>query len=98
MNSGSLKIFLTASTLEVKASRQRQKLNAVNYLLDKYGNVQKRRFLRKLAECLLFPDSYLISLPEKLLSEENERLKKRLALRENGKCVEGMKSEECYKI
>ncbi len=38
------------------------------------------------------------SLPEKLFSEENERLKKRLALRENGKCIEGMKSEECYKI
>ncbi len=38
------------------------------------------------------------SLPEKLLSDENERLKKRLALRENGKCIEGMKSEECYKI
>ena len=38
------------------------------------------------------------SLPEELFSEESERLKKRLALRENGKCVEGMKSEECYKI
>ncbi|MHC5074317.1 MAG: ArsR/SmtB family transcription factor [Planctomycetota bacterium] len=38
------------------------------------------------------------SLPEELFSEESERLKKRLALRENGKCVAGMKSEECYKI
>ncbi len=38
------------------------------------------------------------SLPEELFSEESERLKKRLTLRENGKCVEGMNSEECYKI
>jgi len=37
------------------------------------------------------------SLPEELFKDENERLKKRLALRRNGKCVEGMKSEECYK-
>ena len=63
-----MKIFLTASTLEVKATRQRQKLNAVNYLLDKDENVLRRRFLRKLAEYLLFPDSYLISLPAKVLS------------------------------
>jgi ArsR family transcriptional regulator len=38
------------------------------------------------------------SLPEELFSKESERLKKRLTLRENGKCVEGMNSEECYKI
>jgi ArsR family transcriptional regulator len=38
------------------------------------------------------------SLPEKIFYEESKRLKKRLALREHGKCVEGMKSEECYKI
>jgi len=38
------------------------------------------------------------SLPEELFEEESERLKKRLALRENGKCVAGMKSDEYYKI
>lgn len=35
---------------------------------------------------------------EDLFSEERKRLKKRLALREHGKCVEGIKGEECYKI
>lgn len=40
----------------------------------------------------------LSSLQEKHFYKENKRLQKRLALRENGKCVEGMKGEECYKL
>jgi len=38
------------------------------------------------------------SLSGELFNEESERLKKRLALRKNGKCVAGMKSDESYKI
>jgi len=38
------------------------------------------------------------ALPEELFAPEIERLKKRLAVRKNGKCVTGIKSEECYKI
>ena len=34
------------------------------------------------------------SLPEEFFSEESKRLKKRVSLRENGKCVEGMKSAD----
>ena len=36
------------------------------------------------------------TIPEKLFAEESERLEKRLALRKNGKCVAGMKSEDWY--
>jgi ArsR family transcriptional regulator len=38
------------------------------------------------------------TLPEELFAMESERLKKRLSLRKNGKCVAGMRSEECNKI
>ena len=34
------------------------------------------------------------SLPEDLLADDSKRLKKRLALRKEGKCVIGMKSKE----
>jgi len=38
------------------------------------------------------------ALPEESFEEISERLKERLSFRKNGKCVAGMKSEECYKI
>jgi len=38
------------------------------------------------------------ALPEESFEEISERLKGRLSLRKNGKCVAGMKSDECYKI
>ncbi len=38
------------------------------------------------------------ALPEESFEEISERLKERLSLRKNGKCVAGMKSDECYKI
>ncbi|MGQ9632337.1 MAG: ArsR/SmtB family transcription factor [bacterium] len=38
------------------------------------------------------------ALPEELLSAEGERLKRRLSLRENGKCVVGVNSEEWRKV
>jgi len=38
------------------------------------------------------------SLPKELFSLESERLKKRLSLRENGKCVVGINSEEWRRI
>jgi len=37
-------------------------------------------------------------LPEEFFAMESERLKKRLSLRKNGKCVAGMKSVECNKL
>ena len=40
----------------------------------------------------------LSTMQEEYFCKETKRLKKRLALRENGKCVEGMKGEQCYKI
>lgn len=40
----------------------------------------------------------LSSLPKEFFSSESERLKKRLSLRENGKCVVGINSEEWRKI
>lgn len=38
------------------------------------------------------------SLPEELFSRESERLKKRLSLRKNGKCIVGINSEEWHRI
>ncbi len=38
------------------------------------------------------------TLPEELFSQDEKRLKKRLELRENGKCVVGINSEEWCKI
>lgn len=38
------------------------------------------------------------ALPEESFEEISERLKERLSFRKNGKCVAGMKSDECYKI
>jgi len=40
----------------------------------------------------------LSTVREDHLNEDSKRLKKRLALRADGKCVEGIKGEECYKI
>jgi ArsR family transcriptional regulator len=40
----------------------------------------------------------LLTVREDHLNEDSKRLKKRLALRADGKCVEGIKGEECYKI
>jgi len=40
----------------------------------------------------------MMALPEDLLFPESERLKKRLSLREMGRCVIGMNSEEWQKI
>lgn len=40
----------------------------------------------------------VLTLPEELLSHDKERLKKRLSLRKDGKCVVGMRSEEWRKM
>ncbi|WP_036252819.1 NAD-glutamate dehydrogenase domain-containing protein [Methylobacter sp. BBA5.1] len=62
-------ILLTSDDREVKGTRQRQQIVAVQHLLDTHKNYQKRRLLRKLADYLLFPDSYLITLPVPLLAD-----------------------------
>lgn len=61
-----MKLFLTSKNLA--DTRQRQKLLTVESLLDVHPRVEKRPFLKKLAQALLFPDSYLVSLPASLLS------------------------------
>lgn len=61
-----MKIYLRAGNFALKASRQRRKLKTVQSILEKQGDNQNRRFLIKLAETLLFPDSYFVSLPPHL--------------------------------
>jgi glutamate dehydrogenase len=63
-----LKIILTTNEHEVKETRQRQTHTTVASLLDAHENIQKQRFLKKLAESLLLTDSYLISFPATLLA------------------------------
>ncbi|MGR8935693.1 MAG: NAD-glutamate dehydrogenase domain-containing protein, partial [Gammaproteobacteria bacterium] len=61
-----MKLFLTSKNLA--DSRLRQKLSALNSHFDTHPHVEKRPFLKKLAQALLFPDSFLVSLPVSLLS------------------------------
>ncbi|WP_228778879.1 NAD-glutamate dehydrogenase domain-containing protein [Methylobacter sp. BlB1] len=61
-------ILLISDEHAVKGTRQRQQLVAVQCLLDSHQDHQRRRFLRKLADYLLFPDSYLIAFPAPLLA------------------------------
>ncbi|MBU2570201.1 MAG: NAD-glutamate dehydrogenase [Gammaproteobacteria bacterium] len=63
-----MKVYLRAGNLALKASRQRRKLKAVQHILEGQGDNQNRRFLIKLAEMLLFPDSYFVSLPPNISS------------------------------
>ncbi|MDD5580089.1 MAG: NAD-glutamate dehydrogenase [Methylobacter sp.] len=63
-----MKIILTTDEHEVKETRQRQTHTTVAFLLDTHENLQKRRFLKKLAESLLLTDSYLISFPATFLA------------------------------
>ncbi|MBE0435090.1 MAG: NAD-glutamate dehydrogenase [Methylomicrobium sp.] len=63
-----MKVYLRAGNLALKASRQRRKLKAVQHILEGQGDNQNRRFLIKLAEMLLFPDSYFVSLPPHISS------------------------------
>ncbi|MGZ8185164.1 MAG: NAD-glutamate dehydrogenase domain-containing protein [Methylobacter sp.] len=63
-----MKIILTTNEHEVKETRQRQTHTTVAFLLEAHENIQKRRFLKKLAESLLLTDSYLISFPATLLA------------------------------
>ena len=63
-----MKVFLTTGNFALKTNRQRRKLKAVQNLLDNDKTIEHRRFLIKLAELLLFPDSYFISLPTPLLA------------------------------
>ncbi|GAB4262285.1 MAG: NAD-glutamate dehydrogenase [Methylomicrobium sp.] len=58
-----MKIYLKAGNLVLKASRQRRKLQAVRHILENHHDQPNRRFLIKLAEVLLFPDSYFVALP-----------------------------------
>jgi glutamate dehydrogenase len=64
-----LKLFLTSKNVETVDARQRLKLLEVENLLDNYPHAEKRRFLIKLAQSLLFPECYLTYLPAPLLSE-----------------------------
>lgn len=63
-----MKVYLRAGNLALKASRQRRKLKAVQHILEGQGDNQNRRFLIKLAEMLLFPDGYFVSLPPHISS------------------------------
>ncbi len=63
-----MKVYLRAGNLALKASRQRRKLKAVQHILEGKSDNQNRRFLMKLAEMLLFPDSYFVSLPPHISS------------------------------
>ncbi len=63
-----MKVYLRAGNLALKASRQRRKLKVVQHILEGQGDNQNRRFLIKLAEMLLFPDSYFVSLPPNISS------------------------------
>lgn len=60
-----MKVHLTANHLARRSTRQQHKLEAVKYLLNKKETCT---FLNKLAEYLLLPDCYLISLPASLLA------------------------------
>ena len=60
-----MKVHLTANRLALRGTRHQHKLAAVKYLLNKKETCT---FLDKLAEYLLLPDSYLISLPASLLA------------------------------
>lgn len=60
-----MKLFLTAEN--AADARQRLKLFEVENRLDAHPRSEKRRFLKKLAQALLFPGSYFISLPTPLL-------------------------------
>nr|WP_305909217.1 NAD-glutamate dehydrogenase domain-containing protein [Methylomarinum sp. Ch1-1]MDP4522111.1 NAD-glutamate dehydrogenase [Methylomarinum sp. Ch1-1] len=64
-----MKIYLEASHLSADKSRQHLKIDEVQYLLDRHENIQKRRFLKTLAEVVVFPDSFLSSLPAALLAK-----------------------------
>lgn len=64
-----MKIFLTSLIPENKTNRQRQKLDALEYLLTKHGTCQRRPLLRKLAESVFLPDSYLLTLPGPILEQ-----------------------------
>jgi glutamate dehydrogenase len=57
-----VKLFLTANHLETKAARLQHKLKAVEHIIDSYEDIEKQALLKKLAQSLLFPDSYFISL------------------------------------
>ncbi len=63
-----MKIYLDADNLSANHDRQRLKLAEVHYLLDRHENVQKRRFLRKLTDFLVFPEGYLTTLPAPVVS------------------------------
>ena len=60
-----MKVLLTSNYLARRSTRQQHKLEAVKFLLNKKENCT---FLDKLAEYLLLPDSYLISLPASFLT------------------------------
>ncbi len=64
-----MKLFLTSLIPESKTNRQRHKLDSVEYLLNKHGTNYKRPLLRKLAESVFLPDSYLMTLPDSILEQ-----------------------------
>lgn len=63
-----MKAYLEATRFLADKSRQHLKLEQVQYLLDRHQDVEKRRFLKVLADVLIFPDSFLTSLPASLLA------------------------------
>ncbi|MGR9051660.1 MAG: NAD-glutamate dehydrogenase domain-containing protein [Gammaproteobacteria bacterium] len=69
-----MKVRLTTGNFEIKSNRQHDKLKSVQYRLESDKNHSNRRFLVKLAEILLFPDSYFVTLPTPLLASLLDRL------------------------
>jgi len=62
-----VKVFLLAHRSENRINRLKQKLIIVKSLFDKYQPCPKNRFLRALADVLLFPESELTTLSESSL-------------------------------
>ncbi|WP_031433827.1 NAD-glutamate dehydrogenase domain-containing protein [Methylomarinum vadi] len=62
-----MKVYLEAGRTKTDKSRQHLKLEQVQYLLDRHENIEQRRFLKTLADVLIFPESYLATLPSALL-------------------------------
>lgn len=63
-----MKVILESKHYLADKSRQHQRLVETQCLLDRHEDVQKRRYLKALAEIIIFPESYLCTLPAVFLA------------------------------
>lgn len=64
-----MKVYLEASHFAADKSRQRLKLEQVQYLLERHQNIQQRRFLKELANIIIYSDFFFSALPASLIAE-----------------------------